>query len=106
MPSRKTTHLLEPLDRHQGRQRLALPLDDELVVSERHPVEHVSDSLANVHRRNLLWHCNSINYYSCSSRPTPSSFVFRAGNSDGYSSRSASTGATLDARSAGSNDAA
>lgn len=48
MPLRKTPHLLQPLDWHQRGQWLALPLDDKLVVTKGHPVEQVTDPLANV----------------------------------------------------------
>src|SRR2546423_7284686 len=58
----KTAHLLQSLNRNQGSERLALALDDELVVPERNPVQHVADARANVHGRNLLSHSN---YDSC-----------------------------------------
>ena len=66
MPARKAPHLFKPLDRHQGGQRLALPLDDEFVAPEGDPIQHVANSLPNVHRRDLVGHLsNSSKYYSC-----------------------------------------
>jgi hypothetical protein len=56
MPPRKPPHLLEPLDRHQRGQRLALALDDEFVVAQGDSIQHVPDSLPNVHRRYLGGH--------------------------------------------------
>jgi hypothetical protein len=44
--SRCTTHLLEPLHWYHGRQRLALALDNELVIPSRNPVEDVPKPLA------------------------------------------------------------
>jgi hypothetical protein len=54
MSACKAPHLLKALNRHQGSQRLALPFDDELVVPEGDPVQHVSNSLPNIHRRNFV----------------------------------------------------
>jgi hypothetical protein len=65
VPARKALHLLESLDRHQGGQRLALPLDDEFVLPEGNAIQHVADALPNVHRGNPVSHRNSINYNSC-----------------------------------------
>jgi hypothetical protein len=59
--------LLEFLHRHHGRQRPAFPLNDELVVPERHPVEKIAKPLPQVQRRKLLDHGvfpNIYNYYS------------------------------------------
>ena len=56
MPARKPTHLLKPLDRHQGGQRLAFSLDDELVVPQGDPIQHVANSLTHIHRRNSIGH--------------------------------------------------
>ena len=39
------------LDRHQRGQRLALPFNDELVVPQGHPIQHVADSLPDIDRR-------------------------------------------------------
>jgi len=50
----EAAHLLESLDRHERSQRLAFALDDELVVAERHPVEQVTDPLANVNGGHLI----------------------------------------------------
>ena len=47
----KPPHLLQPLDRHQRGQRLALPFNDELVVPQGHPIQHVADSLPVIDRR-------------------------------------------------------
>ena len=44
----ESAHLLQSLDRDQCSQWLALPLDDELIVAERDPVEQVTDPLADV----------------------------------------------------------
>jgi hypothetical protein len=52
----EAAHLLQPLDRDQRSQRLAFPLDDELVVSERDPVEQVTDALPNVDGRHPFGH--------------------------------------------------
>ncbi len=52
----EAAHLLEPLDRHEGRERLALALDDELVVSEGDAIEHVAEPLANVDGGYLFRH--------------------------------------------------
>ena len=49
MPPCKAPHLFQALDRHQCGQWLALPLDDKLVVTQGHPVEQVTDPLANVY---------------------------------------------------------
>jgi hypothetical protein len=56
MPAREPSHLLEPLDRHQSGQRLTLPLNDEFVMPEGDPIQHVSDSLPDVHRGDLVGH--------------------------------------------------
>src|SRR5205823_5095040 len=48
MPPREPAHLLQPLDRDQRSQRLAFPLDHELVMPQGDPVEQVADALANV----------------------------------------------------------
>src|SRR6266542_3330783 len=56
MSARKAPHLLKTLDRHQGGQGLTLPLDDEFVMPEGNPVQHVSNSLPDIHRRNLVGH--------------------------------------------------
>jgi len=56
MSPREAAHLLQPLDGDQRSQRLALSLDDELVVSEGDPVEQVPDALANVNGRHLFGH--------------------------------------------------
>src|SRR5215212_6947874 len=56
MPARKSPHLLESLHRHQSGQRLPLPLDDEFVMPQGDSVQHVSDALPDVHRRNLVGH--------------------------------------------------
>src|SRR5438105_3437689 len=50
VPPRETPHLLQPLDRHQRGQWLALPLDDKLIVAKRDSVEEVTDPLPNVDR--------------------------------------------------------
>lgn len=49
-------HLLEALDRDQGRHRLALALDDELVLPQGDTVEKVTDALANVQSGHGLGH--------------------------------------------------
>ena len=54
--ARKPPHLFEPFDGHQRSQGLALPLDDELVVSKGNPIQHVPNSLTDVHRRNFVSH--------------------------------------------------
>jgi hypothetical protein len=56
MPACKPSHLLQPFDWDQGRQWLTLPLDDEFIMSEGDPIQHVSDSLPDVHRRNFFRH--------------------------------------------------
>jgi hypothetical protein len=56
MSARKPPHLLKPFDRHQGSQRLALPFDDELVVAKSDPIQHVPNSLTDIHRRNPAGH--------------------------------------------------
>ena len=48
MPPCEASHLLQPLDRHQRGQWLALPLNDKLVVTKGDPVEQVTDPLANL----------------------------------------------------------
>jgi hypothetical protein len=65
MSARKTPHLLKSLHRDQGGQWLALALDDEFVVPEGDSVQHVADSLSNVHRGYFVGHMNSRKYYSC-----------------------------------------
>jgi len=52
----ESAHLLEPLERNERSDWLPLSLDDELVVSERNPVEQVVDPVANVERGQLLRH--------------------------------------------------
>jgi hypothetical protein len=54
MPSRVSTHLLEALNRHKRGERLALTLDDKLIVPESHAVEQVADPLAHLDRGYLL----------------------------------------------------
>jgi hypothetical protein len=56
MSARKSPHLFKPLDRNQGGQRLALPFDDEFIMPERDSIQHVSNSLSNIHRRNFVSH--------------------------------------------------
>ena len=56
MSACKAPHLFKPLDRHQSGQRLALPLDDEFVLPKGDSVQHVSKSLPDIHRRNLICH--------------------------------------------------
>jgi hypothetical protein len=56
----ESLHLRESLDGHQGGQRLALPLDDELIVSQGDSIQHVSDSLADVDGRNSLRHSHLV----------------------------------------------
>jgi hypothetical protein len=56
MSTRKPPHLLKPFDGHQRSQGLALPLDDELVVPKGHSIQHVPNSLTDVHRRNFVGH--------------------------------------------------
>jgi len=56
MSARKPPHLLEPFDGHQGSQGPALPLDDELVVSKGHTIQHVPNSLTDVHGRDFVGH--------------------------------------------------
>jgi hypothetical protein len=56
MSPRKAPHLLEPLDRDQGGQWLALPLDDEFVMPKGHAIQHVADALPNVHGRDSVSH--------------------------------------------------
>jgi hypothetical protein len=56
MPARKPSHLFEPFHGHERRQWLALPFDNELVVSKGHPIQHVPDPLANIHCRNSVGH--------------------------------------------------
>src|SRR3954469_8277901 len=66
MAARKPPHLLEPFDGDEGGERLALSLDDELVVPESDAVQHVPDSLADIHGRYSVCHSmNSVNYDSC-----------------------------------------
>jgi hypothetical protein len=43
MTPREPAHLLQPLDRHERGERLALALDDELVAAQRDPAEQVAD---------------------------------------------------------------
>jgi hypothetical protein len=52
----KPPHLLKPLDGHQGGERLPLPLDDEFVVPEGDPVQHVANSLPDIHCRDFVGH--------------------------------------------------
>ena len=54
MTAREPAHLFEPFNGHEGSERLALSLDDELVVSKSYPIEHVSNSLTDIHRRNFV----------------------------------------------------
>ena len=49
MLSSEAAHLLEAFDRYQGRQRLALSCDDELVVTQGHAVEDVADTRPHIH---------------------------------------------------------
>jgi len=56
MPAREVPHLLEPLDGHQGGQRLALPLDDEFIMSEGDPVQQIANPLPDLHRRDPVSH--------------------------------------------------
>jgi hypothetical protein len=56
MTARKPPHLFEPFDGHQRSQGLALPLDDELVVPQGNPIQHVANSLTDIHRRNSVGH--------------------------------------------------
>src|SRR5205085_1055660 len=56
MSARKPPHLFEAFDGHQDSQRLALPLDDELVVSKGYPIQHVPNSLTDLHRGNSVGH--------------------------------------------------
>jgi len=65
LPAGEAPHLLEPLDRHERGQRLALAFDDEFVASEGNPVEHVADPLADVDGRYFSDMCNSSNDSSC-----------------------------------------
>lgn len=46
MTAREAPHLIQPLDRNQGGEGLALTLDDELVVSQGDAIEHVADALS------------------------------------------------------------
>jgi hypothetical protein len=56
MATREAPHLFKPLDGHQRRQGLALTLDDELVMPQGDPIQHVPDSLTDVHRGNFVSH--------------------------------------------------
>jgi hypothetical protein len=61
--SRRPSHLLESLHRHDGSKWLTLALDNELVVAQRNPIQDIAQSLANFQGRNFLCHAN--NYDSC-----------------------------------------
>lgn len=51
-----SSNLLEPLDRDERSQRLALAFDDEFVASEGDPVEHVADTLADINGGHFFSH--------------------------------------------------
>jgi hypothetical protein len=53
---RDPAHLFELLYGNERRERFALSLDHELVVSQGNPVEHVTKPLPNFKGRNFLSH--------------------------------------------------
>jgi hypothetical protein len=48
--AREPAHLLQALDRNQGREGLPLALDDELVMAQRDPIEQIADPSPDVDR--------------------------------------------------------
>jgi hypothetical protein len=57
--SRRPTHLFEPLYRYDGSKWFTLALDNKLIVSKRHPIQDIAESLANFQSRNFLCHVQS-----------------------------------------------
>ena len=52
-------HLFEPFYRYDGSKRFTLALDNKLIVPKRHPIQDVTESLANFQGRNFLYHVQS-----------------------------------------------
>jgi hypothetical protein len=58
MPAGEASHLLETLHRDQRREWFTLALDDELIMAERDPIQHVPDALTHLHGGDLVNHSN------------------------------------------------
>jgi hypothetical protein len=56
MHSCRPAHLLEALYGHDGCKRLALALDNKLIVAKRHPIQDIAEALANFQGRNFRYH--------------------------------------------------